>query len=202
MRHESFEAPLAMQWHAEKKARMARWSAIAIGEPTAAPRPKLVPVVLSERWEEQQRRRAFSDMIATKKEAERQEIERKEKEAIHSAAIEARKYPLIDDIIFFVAEAFEVSPADIKGTRYTRGGHRGGPDVVTPRHVAMYLSREMTPKSYPAIAPYIGRRDHTTIMAGHHSIVRRMATDPALRAQVAALRAQLQPAQVERGVAE
>ena len=36
--------------------------------------------------------------------------------------------------------------------------------VVRPRHIAMYLAREMTVRSFPEIGRAFGGRDHTTIM--------------------------------------
>lgn len=38
--------------------------------------------------------------------------------------------------------------------------------VARPRQVAMYLCRELTPLSLPAIGRHFGHRDHTTIMHG------------------------------------
>ena len=36
--------------------------------------------------------------------------------------------------------------------------------VAWPRQVAMYLARELTDESLPAIGRHFGRRDHTTVM--------------------------------------
>lgn len=38
--------------------------------------------------------------------------------------------------------------------------------VARPRQVAMFLSREMTSHSFPAIGHLFGGRDHTTVMHG------------------------------------
>lgn len=60
------------------------------------------------------------------------------------------------------------------------------------RHVAMYLSRELTGKSLPVI----GRaffRDHTTILAACRRVEKRLDSDPLARADVEALKAALCP---------
>jgi chromosomal replication initiator protein len=43
-------------------------------------------------------------------------------------------------------------------------GHKRTRRIVTPRQVAMYLSRELTDASLPAIGRAFGNRDHTTVM--------------------------------------
>lgn len=42
-------------------------------------------------------------------------------------------------------------------------------EVARPRQVAMYLAKELTPKSLPCIGRLFGNRDHTTVM---HAIKR------------------------------
>ncbi|MCK5246310.1 chromosomal replication initiator protein DnaA, partial [Candidatus Bipolaricaulota bacterium] len=42
-------------------------------------------------------------------------------------------------------------------------------EIAQARHIAIYLSREMTDHSFPAIGREFGNRDHTTVM---HSYVR------------------------------
>lgn len=54
------------------------------------------------------------------------------------------------------------------------------------RQLAMYLIREMTNLSYPAIGDYF-RRDHGTVMHACKAVANRMDVDPAFRAKVAAI---------------
>jgi hypothetical protein len=56
------------------------------------------------------------------------------------------------------------------------------------RHVAMYLARELTTKSLPAIGRMLGNRDHTTVMHGHQKIKRLIETDELLRKDIDAIR--------------
>jgi chromosomal replication initiator protein len=61
---------------------------------------------------------------------------------------------------FAVARKFNVSVEDIIGTKRSR-------EIVLPRQVAMYLSRELTDSSLPCIGKAFGGKDHTTVL---HSI--------------------------------
>jgi chromosomal replication initiator protein len=53
--------------------------------------------------------------------------------------------------------------------------------LVYARQVAMYLCRELTDHSLPAIAQRFGGRDHTTVLHAHRKIQRQMLTDSATR---------------------
>lgn len=67
-----------------------------------------------------------------------------------------------DLIINTVAEHFNISVNDIKGSRRNS-------EIVQPRHIAIYLIRNMTNISLNSIGDIIGKRDHTTIM---HAILK------------------------------
>jgi chromosomal replication initiator protein len=62
------------------------------------------------------------------------------------------------------------------------------------RQIAMYLVREMTGESLPAIGRHFGGRDHTTVMHACRRASARIATDADARATVDELRRQLQAA--------
>jgi hypothetical protein len=55
---------------------------------------------------------------------------------------------------------------------------------VRARHVATYLARCMTARSYPEIGRMMGGRDHTTAMHGDRKIAGMLPGDPQLRAEV------------------
>jgi chromosomal replication initiator protein len=57
-----------------------------------------------------------------------------------------------------------------------------------PRQVAMYLTRELTKRSLPAIGEAFGGRHHTTVLHAIRTVVQRMNEDPLDRADVLALR--------------
>jgi len=59
--------------------------------------------------------------------------------------------------------------------------------LVTARQVAMYVVRELTELSYPAIGREFGDRDHTTVMHAVSKIEALMAERKAIFHQVQAL---------------
>lgn len=61
-----------------------------------------------------------------------------------------------------------------------------------PRQVAMFLTRELTGRSLPEIGRVFGGRDHSTVIHAIRAVKARMERDPALRADVDALRKALE----------
>ncbi len=78
--------------------------------------------------------------------------------------------PAITEIQRAVADAFGTDLAEMKSQRRARA-------VAWPRHVAMYLARQMTPHSLPMIGRHFGGRDHTTVMHAIHKVESRAAAD-------------------------
>lgn len=60
--------------------------------------------------------------------------------------------------------------------------------VCYPRMLAMYLSRDMTQKSYPRIGRSFGNRDHTTVLYAVRKIAKRMQDEPEVAEAVERLR--------------
>jgi len=84
--------------------------------------------------------------------------------------VETQKKITIDLIQRKVAEYFEIRPSDMTAKRRSR-------NVVYPRHVAMFLSREMTGMSFPEIGEQFGGRDHTTILHAYEKIKKDIKKD-------------------------
>jgi len=63
-------------------------------------------------------------------------------------------------------------------------GHSRRRPLVTARQIAMYVMRDMTDFSYPAIAREFGGRDHTTVIHGVEKIGRQMKERRAIYDQV------------------
>lgn len=63
----------------------------------------------------------------------------------------------IDEIQRKVAEHYNLKLTDMASPRRAR-------EVARPRQVAMYLSKQLTPRSLPEIGRKFGGRDHTTVM--------------------------------------
>lgn len=58
------------------------------------------------------------------------------------------------------------------------------PRLTWPRHLAMYLSRELTSDSLPAIGRQFGGRDHSTVLNAHRRASAQMQRDAVTYAQV------------------
>jgi chromosomal replication initiator protein len=95
-----------------------------------------------------------------------------------------RKPINVDRIQALVADYYNVTLEDMKGKR--RDKH-----IVFPRQVAMYLVREETPSSLPAIGKAFGGRDHTTALHSIEKIANELKEDERLRYEVQAIREKL-----------
>ena len=56
--------------------------------------------------------------------------------------------------------------------------HNRAAPVAWPRQVAMYLARELTDQTLPAIGKAFGGRNHTTVMHACRRTAERIAADP------------------------
>ena len=91
----------------------------------------------------------------------------------------------IDEIQKKVAEHYNVRVADMHSARRSRA-------VARPRQVAMYLAKQLTPRSLPEIGRKFGGRDHTTVIHAVKKIEELSAYDGAFREDVELLRRLLQ----------
>ncbi len=71
-------------------------------------------------------------------------------------------------------EHFGLSPEELLSSART-------PRIAWPRQVAMYLTRELTGESLPAIGRHFGGRDHTTVMHACRRTSARITDDAAAR---------------------
>jgi chromosomal replication initiator protein len=91
----------------------------------------------------------------------------------------------IEEIQRKVAEHYNIRLSDMIGPKRLR-------TIARPRQVAMYLAKQMTPRSLPEIGRRFGGRDHTTIMHGVRKIEDLMTTDSQLSDDLLRLRRALQ----------
>ncbi|NTU76452.1 MAG: chromosomal replication initiator protein DnaA [Alphaproteobacteria bacterium] len=91
----------------------------------------------------------------------------------------------IDEIQKKVAEHYNIRIADMHSARRMRA-------VARPRQVAMYLAKQLTPRSLPEIGRKFGGRDHTTVIHAVRKIEELSAYDPTFREDVELLRRLLQ----------
>jgi len=68
-----------------------------------------------------------------------------------------RRRITIDEIQRTVCQFYRIDRAEMSSKRRARA-------VVRPRQVAMYLSKVLTPRSYPEIGRKFGGRDHSTVI--------------------------------------
>ncbi len=78
----------------------------------------------------------------------------------------------VEEIQARTAEAFGVSVEALLSSSRASA-------VAWPRHVAMYLSRELTDHTLPAIGRAFGGRNHTTVLHAYRRTAERIADDPA-----------------------
>jgi chromosomal replication initiator protein len=76
----------------------------------------------------------------------------------------------IERIQDLICERFGVTMAELTGERRSQ-------NIVYPRQVAMYLSRELTDSSLPKIGKEFGGRDHTTVIHATSKIARMIRED-------------------------
>jgi chromosomal replication initiator protein len=69
-----------------------------------------------------------------------------------------------------VSERFSLSSSELSGEKRSQ-------NIVYPRQVAMYLSRELTDSSLPKIGKEFGGRDHTTVIHATSKIARLIRED-------------------------
>ena len=104
--------------------------------------------------------------------------------------------------VFPQGEAAEVSIERIQETVIDRFGlsldelcgERRSQNIVYPRQVAMYLSRELTDSSLPKIGRHFGGRDHTTVIHATTKIARLIREDRSVYNLVQELTARIKQA--------
>ena len=79
----------------------------------------------------------------------------------------------IEDIQRVVAAHYNIRPAELSSSRRAQA-------VVRPRHVAMYLAKQLTTRSLPEIGRKFGKRDHTTVIYAIRRIEELRRKDPGL----------------------
>jgi chromosomal replication initiator protein len=86
----------------------------------------------------------------------------------------SRNSPSLDDIQVAACEHFGLTRKELLSSSRT-------PRVAWPRQVAMYLSRELTGESLPAIGRRFSGRNHTTVLHACRRTTARIAEDQAAR---------------------
>jgi chromosomal replication initiator protein len=98
--------------------------------------------------------------------------------------VERNRELSVEEIIKRVSIHFNMKISDIKSAKRLKA-------VVLPRQIAMYLSRQLTPSSYPEIGDRFGGKDHSTIIHAIRKIEKLMEVDFQLRTTIENLRKEL-----------
>jgi len=101
----------------------------------------------------------------------------------------------IEEIKRRVADHFQLKVADLESPNRSRS-------IVRPRQIAMYLSRILTPRSFPEIGKRFGDRDHTTVMHAVTTVKDFIEKDTHFAEEVESLRLSIRNWPVEQGVAD
>ncbi len=91
----------------------------------------------------------------------------------------------VDRILQEVAEYYKVLPKEIRSKKRHK-------TLVTARHIAVYLIRDLTQKSYPEIGRELGGRDHSTAIYSFKLIEERLESDPEISADIGFLKKKLE----------
>lgn len=86
----------------------------------------------------------------------------------------------VEQILKSVATVFQVRVSDLKSSARTK-------EIALPRHVAMYLAKEMIKESLIMLAAYFGKT-HSTILHACKSIEKKVSSDEVLRRQIGMVR--------------
>lgn len=84
-----------------------------------------------------------------------------------------------------VSKFYQITLADLKGKKRVR-------QIVLPRQIAMYLSREMTNNSLPKIGKEFGGKDHTTVIHAYEKIEKALTKDDDLKHELEQIKKSLQ----------
>ncbi len=91
----------------------------------------------------------------------------------------------IDEIQKAVVEHYAMRMADMTSSRRSRA-------IARPRQVAMFLAKQLTPRSLPEIGKKFGGRDHTTVMHAVRQIEKLTAEDRQLADDLEQIKRKLQ----------
>ena len=83
----------------------------------------------------------------------------------------------VDIIKKKVAEFFRLRVADLSSTRRHRS-------IVQPRHIAVYLCRQLTNLSYPEIGAQFGDREHSTVLHSCRKIEKQLKNDSKVQEEI------------------
>ncbi|MFD1744726.1 chromosomal replication initiator protein DnaA [Rhizobium helianthi] len=124
---------------------------------------------------------AFNQLIFRRSFEPELSIERVDELLAHLVGAGEAKRVRIEDIQRIVARHYNVSRQELVSNRRTRV-------IVKPRQIAMYLSKTLTPRSFPEIGRRFGGRDHTTVLHAVRKIEELISEDTKLSHEIELLK--------------
>ncbi|MCO5732670.1 chromosomal replication initiator protein DnaA [Rhizobium sp. SSA_523] len=124
---------------------------------------------------------AFNQLIFRRSFEPELSIERVDELLAHLVGAGEAKRVRIEDIQRIVARHYNVSRQELVSNRRTRV-------IVKPRQIAMYLSKTLTPRSFPEIGRRFGGRDHTTVLHAVRKIEELISGDTKLSHEIELLK--------------
>ncbi len=124
---------------------------------------------------------AFNQLIFRRSFEPELSIERVDELLAHLVGAGETKRVRIEDIQRIVARHYNVSRQELVSNRRTRV-------IVKPRQIAMYLSKTLTPRSFPEIGRRFGGRDHTTVLHAVRKIEELISGDTKLSHEIELLK--------------
>ncbi|CAN7174239.1 chromosomal replication initiator protein DnaA [Rhizobium sp. LjRoot30] len=123
---------------------------------------------------------AFNQLIFRRSFEPNLSIDRVDELLAHLVGSEPKRVR-IEDIQRIVARHYNVSRQELVSNRRTRV-------IVKPRQIAMYLSKTLTPRSFPEIGRRFGGRDHTTVLHAVRKIEELISGDTKLSHEIELLK--------------
>jgi chromosomal replication initiator protein len=124
---------------------------------------------------------AFNQLIFRRSFEPNLSIERVDELLAHLVGSGEPRRVRIEDIQRIVARHYNVSRQELVSNRRTRV-------IVKPRQIAMYLSKTLTPRSFPEIGRRFGGRDHTTVLHAVRKIEELISGDTKLSHEIELLK--------------
>jgi chromosomal replication initiator protein len=103
------------------------------------------------------------------------------REVLKDIIVEKNKEVTIEIIQKNVADYFNIKISDLKSEKRLK-------NLVVPRQIAIYLSRELTKASYPEIGEKFGGKDHSTIIHSVKKISKLVDSDQELKNNIDSIR--------------
>jgi chromosomal replication initiation ATPase DnaA len=118
------------------------------------------------------------------------ELKKLRSEAFPGQLTDPNAPPTLTQILTVVSDFYFVPIIHILSKRHTKC-------TVGPRHVVMFLARQLTLLSLPEIGKRMGGRDHTTVMNAVRKITERSALDVELAGEIAEIKHRIELKRME-----